>query len=147
MSATGLDVFDKTVQTTNVWLNEISDELGPDRNLAWHVLGTVLRTVRDRVPHELGAHLGAELPLIVRGAYYDGYRPSQQPERTRSPDEFLEHIADGLQGLRPINPEAATKAVLGTVSRHLPEGQIAKLREALPDSIRPLWPDGNAKAH
>jgi uncharacterized protein (DUF2267 family) len=147
MSATGLDVFDKTVQTTNIWLNEISEELGPDRNLAWHVLGTVLRTVRDRVPHDLGAHLGAELPLIVRGAYYDGYRPSAPPETIRSRDEFLERVADGLEGQRPINPEAATKAVLGTVSRHLPKGQIGKLREALPDTIRPLWPTADGKGN
>ena len=39
MSATGLDVFDKTLQTTN---NEIMAKLGPDRQVAWHVLGAVL---------------------------------------------------------------------------------------------------------
>ena len=31
MSATGLDVFDKTLQTTNIWLDEIMAKLGPDR--------------------------------------------------------------------------------------------------------------------
>jgi uncharacterized protein (DUF2267 family) len=50
MSATGLDVFDKTLQTTNAWLNEIMSDLGPDRHIAWHVLGAVLRTTRDRLP-------------------------------------------------------------------------------------------------
>jgi hypothetical protein len=29
MSATGPDVFDKTIQTTNVWLSEIMQEIGP----------------------------------------------------------------------------------------------------------------------
>ncbi|TIR27974.1 MAG: DUF2267 domain-containing protein, partial [Mesorhizobium sp.] len=37
MSATGLDVFDKTLQTTNIWLDEIMAEMGPDRQIAWHV--------------------------------------------------------------------------------------------------------------
>ena len=59
MSATGLDVFDKTIQTTNIWLDEIMEDMGPDRQVAWHTLGAVLRTLRDRLPPDLAAHLGA----------------------------------------------------------------------------------------
>ena len=33
MSATGLDVFDKTLQTTNIWLDEVMSVLGPDRQV------------------------------------------------------------------------------------------------------------------
>lgn len=43
MGTTGLDVFDKTLQTTNIWPDEIMEAVGPDRGLAWHVLGAVLR--------------------------------------------------------------------------------------------------------
>ena len=71
MSATGLDVFDKTVQTTNIWLDEIMARMGPDRHIAWHILGAVLRALRDRLPLDDAAHLGAQLPLLVRGLYYD----------------------------------------------------------------------------
>ncbi|TMJ79725.1 MAG: DUF2267 domain-containing protein, partial [Alphaproteobacteria bacterium] len=49
MSATGLDVFDKTLQTTNIWLDEIMGKLGPDRQVAWHVLSAVLHALRDRL--------------------------------------------------------------------------------------------------
>ncbi|MGK6357046.1 DUF2267 domain-containing protein [Sphingomonas sp. DT-207] len=70
MSATGLDVFDKTIQTTNIWLDEIMAEIGPDRQIAWKVLSTVLHKLRDRLPVEAAAHFGAQLPLLVRGAYY-----------------------------------------------------------------------------
>ncbi len=75
MSATGLDVFDKTLQTTHIWLSEIMERHGPDRKEAWHILSAVLHALRDRLPPELAAHLGAELPLLIRGAYYDQYRP------------------------------------------------------------------------
>lgn len=54
MSATGLDVFDKTLQITNIWLDEIMADLGPDRHVAWHTLGAVLRTLRDRLQIGLG---------------------------------------------------------------------------------------------
>jgi hypothetical protein len=56
MSSTGLDVFDKTLQTTHVWLNELCEEICPDAHLAWHVLGAVLRATRDRLPMDLAAH-------------------------------------------------------------------------------------------
>jgi hypothetical protein len=62
MSATGLDVFDKTIQATNVWLNEIMEAIGRDRQVSWPVLGAVLRAVRDRIPVELAAHLGSHSP-------------------------------------------------------------------------------------
>ena len=52
MSATGLDVFDKTLQTTNIWLDEITERIGPDRQLAWKVLSVVLHKLRDRMPVE-----------------------------------------------------------------------------------------------
>ena len=52
MSTTGLDVFDRTLQKTNTWLDEIMAELGPDRHVAWHVLGAVLHAVRDRIGPE-----------------------------------------------------------------------------------------------
>lgn len=60
-------MFDKAVQTTNTWLDEIVDELGPSKQNAWQVLGAVLRTLRDRLPLDLAVHLGAQLPLLVRG--------------------------------------------------------------------------------
>lgn len=146
MSATGLDVFDRTVQTTNIWLNEISEEIGPDRKLAWHVLGTVLRALRDHIPGPLGAHLAAELPLLVRGAYYDQYRPSDQPVPDRDLESFLQGIAHGLEDARPVSPQAAVTAVFGVLSHHLPAGQVEKARQALPKEIRPLWPDVRAAA-
>jgi len=78
MSVTGLDVFDKTLQTTNIWLDEIMAKLGPDRQVAWHVLTAVLHALRDRLPVGLAVHLGAQLPLLVRALYYDQWRPSEQ---------------------------------------------------------------------
>jgi uncharacterized protein (DUF2267 family) len=143
MSASGLDVFDKTLQTTNIWLDELMGDqaIGPDRQIAWHVLGAVLRAVRNRIPLDLAAHLGAQLPLLVRGAYYDQFRPADQPERLRSLDQFLEHVGAELATTRPVNVRDATRAVFQVVSRHVDRGQIAKVRQSLPEEILVLWPD------
>jgi uncharacterized protein (DUF2267 family) len=141
MSASGLDVFDKTLQTTNIWLDEIMADLGPDRQTAWHVLSVVLRALRDRLPADLAAHLGAQLPLLVRGTYYDQYSPSDPPDKTRSLENFLERIAEGLALDRPINPTNAAKSVFAVLAHHIDLGQSAKVRNALPKTIQALWPE------
>lgn len=145
MSATGLDVFDKTLQTTNIWLNEIMDRLGPDRQVAWKVLSTVLHKLRDRLPLELAAHLGAQLPLLIRGVYYDQFEPALLPTDCRSPEEFRTEVAEWLSGIRPVDPDEAIAAVFAVLDRHLSEGQITKIRNALPKGLRMLWDGADAR--
>ena len=144
MSATGLEVFDKSIQTTNIWLNEIMEDMGPDRQLAWHLLGAVLRTMRDRLPSDLAAHLGAQLPLVVRGAYYDQYEPSASPEKLRTLEAFLGKIADELKFSRPVDTQEALQVVCGVLAKHVDGGQIAKVWEVLPQDIRQV---ATAKLH
>ncbi len=139
MSARGLEVFDRTLETTHIWLNELCDELGPDKQVAWKVLSTVLHKLRDRLPLPLAAHLGAQLPLLVRGVYYDQFEPGKMPSESRSRDEFIQDVAKWLSDTRPVDPEKAVRAVFGLLTRHISEGQIAKVRDALPKSVRQMW--------
>jgi len=139
MTATGLSVFDKTLQTTNIWLDDITDLIGADRQVAWHALGAVLRCIRDRIPLELAAHLGSQLPILVRGLYYDQWRPAAQLKLWRSLDEFLAGVATELVGTRPIDPADAARAVFRALSRHVDPGQLRKVREALPEEVRAVW--------
>lgn len=139
MSANGLEVFDKTIQTTNSWLNEITEVLGPDRQLAWKVLSTVLHKLRDRLPVDVAAHLGAQLPLLVRGVYYDQFQPAKQPSSCRDLDEFVAEVQEWLTDVRPVNAKDAVDAVFAILSRHVPEGQLVIVRNSLPGSIRDRW--------
>jgi uncharacterized protein (DUF2267 family) len=142
MSASGLPVFDKTLQTTNLWLEEINAAIGPDRQVAWHALGAVLRTLRDRLPIGLAAHLGAQLPLLVRGLYYDQWHPRQRPLKLRSAKQFLGEVAVGLEGIRPVSPGEATRAVFQVLNHYVDPAQVANVREALSEPVRRLWPNG-----
>jgi uncharacterized protein (DUF2267 family) len=141
MSTNGLEVFDKTLQTTHIWLDEIIEDLGTDRHTAWHVLGAVIRALRDRLPLGLCAHLAAELPLLVRGTYFEQWRPNQDVLKERSAAEFLERVSDGLRGTKPIGSIDAVSAVFAVLERHVERGQIAKVQQALPEEVRALWPE------
>jgi uncharacterized protein (DUF2267 family) len=146
MSSASLEVFDKTLQTTHIWLDEIMKAVGPDRQVAWHVLGATLRTLRDRLPLGLAVHLGAQLPLLIRGLYYDQWSPPSEPLALRSADEFLAHVAEKLTGIRPVNARSAVQAVFATITHHVPEGQIRKVQSVLPKDILALWPQDPASA-
>jgi uncharacterized protein (DUF2267 family) len=144
MSNAGLEVFDKTLQTTHIWLDELMRELIPDRQLAWHVLGAVLRALRDRLPLGVAVHLGSQLPLLVRGTYYEQWHaPGQTLDNPpRSLDEFLGPISKQLSGSRPVNVRKATGVVFQILSQHVDKGQIEKVRDCLPEQVRNIWHNG-----
>lgn len=139
MSATGLDVFDRTLQATNIWLGEVMAALGCDRQVAWKVLSTVLHKLRDRLPLALAAHLGSQLPLLIRGVYYDQFEPGKEPHPCGTYDEFSAEVASWLSDIRPVDPDAAIAAVFALLSHHVSEGQVVKVRNALPKGIRQRW--------
>lgn len=136
MAMTGLETFDRSLHITHVWLDEIMETMGPDRQVAWHVLGGVLRSLRDRLTPDLAAHLGAQLPLVVRGAYYDHYQPSKMPEKIRSWDEFQSKLEEELSGTRPVDVSDAFRTVCRVLDRHVEANQAEKVWEALPEDIR-----------
>jgi len=139
MSASGLDVFDRSLETTHIWLNEICNDLGPDKQVAWKVLSTVLHKLRDRLTVNLAAHLGAQLPLLIRGVYYDQFEPGHMPSEYRTREDFVGEVAEWLSDTRPVDPGEAVRSVFRVLSRHISEGQINKVRDALPKSLRRLW--------
>jgi uncharacterized protein (DUF2267 family) len=113
--------------------------IGPDRHLAWKVLSTVLHKLRDRLPVELSAHLGSQMPLLIRGAYYDQYKPASQPGPCRNEENFTMEVAEWLSDARPVDPRLAIAAVLCVLDRHVDPGQVVKVKAALPKQLRQMW--------
>ena len=40
------------------------------------------------------AALGVQLPMLVRGFYYEGWKPADKPLRERKKETFLTHISE-----------------------------------------------------
>jgi uncharacterized protein (DUF2267 family) len=142
MRATGLDVFDKTLQKTHVWLNDLMAEMAweNDRHRAYLALRTVLHALRDRLTVEEAVHLGAQLPMLVRGVYYEGWKVSGKPVRERHKGDFLAHVEAAFKRDERIDPEKVTRAVLKVLCRHVTEGETQDIKGLLPAELRKLWP-------
>jgi uncharacterized protein (DUF2267 family) len=140
MSNTGLPVFDTTVQETNLWLKAIMEGLHTDdRHLAYLALRATLHALRDRLGPENAVHLAAQLPMLVRGLYYEGWRlaASQSKERTRA--DFLEHVRSELPRGSAIDPNVAARAVFAVMWEKLDLGEVGKVIDRLPPELKELW--------
>jgi uncharacterized protein (DUF2267 family) len=140
MPATTLDVFDTTLHRTNAWIKEVMDELGSaDRHAAYLALRATLHALRDRLTVEEVAHLGAQLPMLVRGFYYEGWDPSGKPIKERRAEAFLVWIAQEFPS-RELDPDVVARAVFRVLARRISEGEIEDVKHMLPASLRELWP-------
>jgi len=140
MSATGLEVFDRTLQATNIWLDEVMREADwSDRHKAYRALRVVLHALRDRLPVDEAAHLSAQLPLLVRGVFFEGWHPAGTPVPVRSRDEFLSSVASAFASDVFADPERIAQIVFGVLERHVSGGEAAKVKSVLPKEIRELW--------
>lgn len=140
MSASGLKVFDSTLQLTNGWLHELMEELGwPQRERAYHALRAVLHALRDRLPVGEVAALAAQLPMLVRGIYYEGWRPLDGPLRGHRREELLAEVGAAFPGDRDVDPERVARAVFHVMGRHLTSGEVEGVKHLLPEELRVLW--------
>jgi uncharacterized protein (DUF2267 family) len=141
MSAIGLEGIDQAVQQTHIWINEVESRLGWDsKPRAYRLLRAVLHALRDHLQVNEAADLGAQLPLLIRGLYYEQWQPAKTPLKERDLKSFLDRI-DAAFNPDPIEDTAqAASAVLALLSDKVSAGEIDDVQNALPKAIRVLWP-------
>ena len=141
MIGTEVSTFRSTIEATTEWLKELNAELQRDNpDQLFRMLRAVLTALRDRVTLEEATDLGAQLPLLIRGAYYEGWNPSKTPTRQRDLQSFLNRVAEGLVPATDGDPEQVTRAVFKVLQKHVTAGEIGDVRSNLPKDLQPLWP-------
>lgn len=141
MNDVGLNSLDHSVQITYEWVNELDDALGwGNRHRSYRLLAAVLQTLRDCLPLAQAAHLSAQLPLILRGVYFEHWRPAGEHPHRWDLDRFFAAI-DAFFSRDPIEDVAdAVAEVLRVLENRISEGEIDKVINCLPGEIRALWP-------
>jgi uncharacterized protein (DUF2267 family) len=140
---TKLAVLDSTVQKTHEWLRDIKEGLGFDNDrAAYAALRGVLHALRGLMGADEIAHLGAQLPMLIRGIYYEGWDPAPAWRERRHEQAFLESVGRELHGhLELQDTERVARVVLGVIAKNLTAGEVHKIVNALPRDLRALWPE------
>jgi uncharacterized protein (DUF2267 family) len=144
MTTHHVDVIDRSVEQAHVWVNDVADEFGTeDHQLAYRILRAFLHAVRDRITVEESAQLAAQLPTLIRGIYYEGWRPSTTPLRYHDRETFLRKIADEALLAGSTEASYAVTAAAAVLRRHVSEGEVADVLAILPAEIRQLLGDAS----
>ncbi len=140
MSMSGLRTFDETLQLSNVWLNELMDQLDwDDKQRAYRALRAVLHALRDRLTAHEAVHLGAQLPLLIRGLYYENWHMKDAAPNERTKSAFLNHINVELRD-PSVDAEQSARQVFTLLAHKISPGEIEDVKRMLPSEIRALWP-------
>ncbi|MFW6108590.1 MAG: DUF2267 domain-containing protein [bacterium] len=139
--------FATTIEKTRDWLRDLDEHLGThDAEKTVRALRAVLHPLRDRLLPTEAAHLAAQLPLVLKGLYYDGWRPADAPRRDRSRDAFLARVADELQPPADVPPQDAVRGVLRLLGDRISPGEVEDIRDMLPEDLAELWPEAGRTA-
>jgi uncharacterized protein (DUF2267 family) len=142
MTATGLSSFDATVHKTNEILHAIADAEGWPRephNRSYQSLRAVLHAVRDRLTVDEAADLASQLPVLVRGVFYEGWVPSQVPMKMDR-EEFLQRVRSELPFDVEGGIEQLVTADLQALRRFITEGEWDDIASVMPNDLKQLLP-------
>jgi uncharacterized protein (DUF2267 family) len=138
--------FEKWIATANTFINEVAAELGTDdTDRARRTVRSVLHALRARLPAAESMHLMAQLPMLLKAVYVDGWKLSASMDRAiHTEDDFLYQMLqdDGRAGGNDFpdrdTAHNAAVAVLAVISRHVAAGEMDDIERAMPRPIRRL---------
>jgi uncharacterized protein (DUF2267 family) len=141
MSTTQHELFSTTRQKAHIWLKELMEELWwKDEHRAYLALKAALHALRDRLTVDEAVHLGAQLPMLIRGFYYEGWSPAGKPVKERHKEEFCAHVQESFPRESARDVERIVRAVFDVLSKRITEGEIEDIKHILPPELRELWP-------
>ena len=137
MSNTGLKEFDNTIQKTNQLLKDIEVPFGWEkrRNQSYAALKAVLHALRDRLTIDETAQFASQLPMLVKGIYYEGWDPSKVPVKMNR-EQFLQRIRQEFPFSMEEDIEELVKVVFIALNRFVSIGELEDIRVSLPKDIR-----------
>lgn len=122
------------------WIDDLMRRLGwQDRARVYLALLATLHALRDCLARDEAIYIGAQLPTLLRGLYYDGWHPSTRPA-TKSRNAFLERIHDGVHRDPGVDTEQVARAVFALLAARLSAAEIEDAKAATPSMLHNLWP-------
>lgn len=139
MANTNVSHLNDSMQKTNEWLKMVAERLGTDDyEKAYQALRAVLHVLRDRLTIEEGADLAAQMPLILKGVFYDSFRPANLPVKIKTKEDFFSKVEANSRGFGDLDGALATMAVFEVIEEKISDGELADIQGNLPLNLKDL---------
>ncbi|HSI91506.1 MAG TPA: DUF2267 domain-containing protein [Adhaeribacter sp.] len=133
--------FNHYLKDANTWLHYAQRALGiQDEEQTIRIFRAVLHALRDRMPAPEAVNLGAQLPILWKGIYFQGFKIREEPVVIRHEEEWLDFIRSQDQAGKIDFPtqdhvRLAFQDIMGLLETHLSEGLYLKVIQSLHHEI------------
>lgn len=132
--------LDNALQVTQNWIGDLARRLRwHDRERVYQALIATLHALRDCSGRDEAVCMGAQLPALLRGFYYEGWHPGRH-FIARNQNSFLDRIHDGLHRDPAVDPEEVARSVLAQFADRLRAAGVEDPKAATPSALHDLWP-------
>ena len=133
-------MIESSTQKTHEWVGSVAAATHLEKRDAYKTLRAVLHTMRDRLPLNDAVHFAAQLPMFLRGLFYDGWEPAKVPVKMSS-TEFLQSVQQKIVSDQVIDPLRITRGVLAVIMSFAGVGEMEKIKHCFPKDLQELLPD------
>lgn len=132
-------VFERSQEKAERWVKDMMVALDTENpQLALHALRAGLHALRDRLTVEEAVQLGAQMPLIIRGLFFENWRPAGKPLRIRHPEEFLALVIANFAPRTDAHADDILRALFRVLNEHISQGEITDVVMSLPEPLLEL---------
>ena len=143
MSHSNVTQLSHAIQQAQEWLKDLASSPPFEvEEQAYSYMRAVLHTLRDRLTLEEAVHLASHLPTLIRGVYYEGWKPGKNPEKIKSAREFYRRVEDSFGGLASasgVDTVSGTNAVLAFLESAIDPGEMRHVKAQLPHGLQEMF--------
>jgi uncharacterized protein (DUF2267 family) len=140
VTKTTISSFSQAAQHAQQWVNEVAGETDWDGPHAYRLLRAVLHALRDWLPPQEMSDLAAQLPVLIRGVFFEGWRPLNGLAHDRRKAHFIVVVKSEFGFEEEVDFDRAVGAVFHLVDRHVSAGEAEQVRNSMRKALRQLWP-------
>ncbi|MFN0245366.1 MAG: DUF2267 domain-containing protein [Kofleriaceae bacterium] len=137
-------LFDPAVESARKWLVELAENLdlpSAEDPRTMRSLRAGLHAIRARLTLHEVIDLGAQLPVLIRGIYYEGLASNHDPTSIRTPSQMLQRVSDELGNEHRVEAVDVLRGVIHLLVEHVSTGEIRDIVATLPAPIAMMWRD------
>lgn len=142
MSQTGFAPFTTTVDKTNHVLHQIETAYGWEQNRrrqSYAALRAALHALRDRLTVDEAAQFAAQLPMLIRGIYYEGWVPSRVPVKMGR-EQFLQRVRHEFRYDVEGGMERLVRTVVQALRPQISDGEWHDVQAVMPKDLAAAMP-------